>query len=229
MALTWPLIQETATGEDVRTIQYLLTAHGDAVTVDGVFGPQTKAAVQQFQSAHGLTSDGEVGQQTWPQLIIQVQAGASGDAVKAVQSQFHSRAGELAVDGAFGSETAQAVTGFQRVAGLAVDGVVGPNTWNALVTGKFPAHDPQTCAKAVFTAWSQHNQTAAHEQATQQAVTELFSHTFSASDGWNFQGCSAAAGTVFCSWQESNGHVMRIGVEDTTEGPFYAAVTIEFA
>ena len=37
--------------------------------VDGIFGPQTEAAVRQFQSVSNLTSDGIVGQATWYKLV----------------------------------------------------------------------------------------------------------------------------------------------------------------
>ena len=46
MALTWPLEQQGSTGEDVRTVQYLVTAQGHSTGVDGVFGPATKTAVE---------------------------------------------------------------------------------------------------------------------------------------------------------------------------------------
>src|ERR1700743_221501 len=101
MALTWPMEQQGSTGENVKSVQYLVTAQGYAAGVDGVFGPQTKAAVQAFQSAHGLTADGIVGAQTWPVLIIQVEQGSDGAAVRAAQSQVHSRgdgASQVAVD-----------------------------------------------------------------------------------------------------------------------------------
>ena len=135
MALTWPMEQEGSTGEDVRTVQYLVTAHGHPAGVDGVFGPQTKAAVQAFQSSRGLSADGIVDQTTWPQLIIQVQQGSNGDAVRAVQSQLHSRGdgNQIAVDGIFGPVTDSAVRAFQTLVGLPVDGIVGPQTWNHLV------------------------------------------------------------------------------------------------
>jgi Putative peptidoglycan binding domain len=69
MALTWPLEQEGSTGEDVKTVQYLVTAQGHSTGVDGVFGPLTKAAVEGFQSSRGLGADGIVGQQTWNHLV----------------------------------------------------------------------------------------------------------------------------------------------------------------
>jgi peptidoglycan hydrolase-like protein with peptidoglycan-binding domain len=136
MALTWPVEQEGSKGEDVRTVQFLLRAPGHPTGVDGVFGPLTKAAVQAFESSRGLAADGIVGQQTWPRLVIQVQLGSSGDAVRAVQSQLHSRGdgNQIAIDGIFGPATDSAVRAFQKLLGLSVDGIVGPQTWNHLVT-----------------------------------------------------------------------------------------------
>ena len=61
MALTWPLEQEGSTGEDVKTVQHLVTAQGHSTAADGVFGPLTKAAVEAFQASRGLGADGIVG------------------------------------------------------------------------------------------------------------------------------------------------------------------------
>jgi len=146
MALSWPLEKEgqkspgTLTVEPIRTVQYLLRQHGSAnVVVDGIFGPKTAAGVRDFQSAHGLLVDGVVGNQTWPALIVQVAMGAKGEAVRGVQSQFQARnlsdnpANGLQVDGIFGPKTDATVRAFQKAAGLASDGIVGPITWNALV------------------------------------------------------------------------------------------------
>lgn len=133
-AATWPTVQQGQTGETVKTVQYLLNASGSSLTVDGVFGAATTSAVSSFQSTHALTVDGIVGPQTWQALIVTVRQGSSGPAVSAVQSQLNAHGSSLTVDGAFGAATTSAVRSFQSAHGLSVDGVVGPQTWQALVS-----------------------------------------------------------------------------------------------
>ena len=128
----WPTVQRGATGVAVQTVQYLLNAHGASMAVGGQFGPAAQAAVQNFQWVHGLVVDGIVGPHTWLALIIQVQYGSSGDAVKAVQNALNARGAGLAVDGRFGSGTEAAVQNLQSAHGLVVDGIVGPHTWQTL-------------------------------------------------------------------------------------------------
>jgi len=230
MALLWPLMQEGSKGEDVKSVQYLLTQQGHPLAVDGLFGPLVKAAVEAFQAAHGLAADGIVGNQTWPQLIVQVAQGSTGDAVRAVQSQIHGRGdgGTIAVDGVFGPLTADAVGAFQQLLGLGVDRIVGPMTWNHLVNGYLTAPDPATAAQRVFQAWQQHSEPTALLDATPPAVAQLFMQTFSPADGWAFQGCEGAAGHTFCIWRRTNGTVLRLGVENAVEGPFFAVDMVEF-
>jgi lysozyme family protein len=48
--------------------EHLVTA-GEPITIDGGFGPQTLAAVESFQSAHGLPVDGQIGTLTWQALL----------------------------------------------------------------------------------------------------------------------------------------------------------------
>src|SRR5919197_6472883 len=134
MARQWPIEKEGSTGEAVRTVQYLLRAHGQSLSVDGIFGPRTEAAVRAFQQAHGLAVDGVVGNATWMALLITVRSGSQGDAVRAVQSQLVHHGSNLQIDGVFGPMTNQAVRAFQQRHGLAVDGIVGTDTWFALVT-----------------------------------------------------------------------------------------------
>ncbi len=57
----WPEVKIGLNGHPIKTLQYLLGARGQGVAVDGVFGPQTEAAVKAFQASRGLATDGTVG------------------------------------------------------------------------------------------------------------------------------------------------------------------------
>lgn len=137
----FPLVEEGDKNHPVQTLQYLLRAHGNTVSVDGIFGPRTEAAVRAFQKSKHLSVDGLVGPKTWSALLIQVSRGSTGDAVRAVQEEFQFRnlSGDpsqgVQVDGIFGPKTEAAVRGFQLALRLAVDGIVGPLTWRALISG----------------------------------------------------------------------------------------------
>ena len=133
-------IKRPMKGHPVRSLQCLLRAHGHDIAVDGDFGPATERAVRAFQSANHLTADGIVGPRTWPRLFITVRRGDKGDAVRGVQEDLARRdptSNQLlfAIDGIFGPTTEYHVRGFQGKVGLVVDGIVGPRTWQALVTG----------------------------------------------------------------------------------------------
>lgn len=142
----WPLIRKGDGEHPVHTLQHLLRARGHSVTVDGDFGPRTDAAVRAFQDDKGLAVDGIVGPNTWRALIVQVKRGSTGDAVRGVQQEFQFRnlSGDpslgLQIDGIFGPKTEATVRGFQEalsidIPSVAVDGIVGPVTWQALVSG----------------------------------------------------------------------------------------------
>jgi peptidoglycan hydrolase-like protein with peptidoglycan-binding domain len=144
--LPFPLVRKGDQNHPVKTLQYLLRARGHTVTVDGIFGPETDAAVRAFQQPRGLAVDGIVGPNTWGALIITVKKGSQGDAVRGVQEEFQFRnlsgnpGSGLAVDGIFGPKTDAAVRGFQNalhqdIPSVTVDGIVGPVTWRALVSG----------------------------------------------------------------------------------------------
>ena len=142
----WPLVRRGDQQHPVQTLQYLLRARGHTVAVDGIFGPKTESAVRAFQQEKNLSVDGILGPNTWSALIIQVRQGSQGDAVRGVQEEFQFRnlSGDpsrgLQVDGIFGPKTDAAVRGFQQalhadIPSVAVDGIVGPITWRALVSG----------------------------------------------------------------------------------------------
>jgi peptidoglycan hydrolase-like protein with peptidoglycan-binding domain len=133
---TWPRVT-------VRSLQYLLNAHGARLSADGAFGPLTRNAVIAFQRAHHLTASGVADAATWRALVVTVRLGSTGQAVRAVQDQVNFRNNKnghtLTVDGIYGPKTQAAVRAFQQgvafdVHGFPVDGIVGPLTWQALVT-----------------------------------------------------------------------------------------------
>jgi len=50
----WPLVKRGSQGHPVPALQYLLRDRGHHVTVDGIFGPKTETAVEQYQIADQL-------------------------------------------------------------------------------------------------------------------------------------------------------------------------------
>jgi putative peptidoglycan binding protein len=61
-------------GPSVRRVQEWLSLNGLQVKVDGDFGPATQAAVREFESGHGLSSDGEVGAKLFELLTAPMRA-----------------------------------------------------------------------------------------------------------------------------------------------------------
>ncbi|GHF75077.1 peptidoglycan hydrolase-like protein with peptidoglycan-binding domain [Amycolatopsis bartoniae] len=151
-----PTLRRGSAGPAVRKLQRLLNARLTdlvPIAVDGQFGPATEGRAREFQSRTGLVVDGIVGPRTWAALTGQapdpgtaqaeenaagtptLRRGSAGPAVRKLQRLLNARMPELtpiAVDGQFGPATDARVREFQRRAALAVDGVVGPNTWRAL-------------------------------------------------------------------------------------------------
>jgi len=65
-----PVVRQGMTGPAVRRVQGLVMAAGVALTLDGVYGARTVAAVQVVQeAAHLALVDGVVGPKTWPVLL----------------------------------------------------------------------------------------------------------------------------------------------------------------
>ena len=58
--------------------------------------------------------------------------GSKSEDVKTLQKKLNAKGYKLTVDGIFGNNTVSAVKDFQRKNGLAVDGIVGKNTWAKL-------------------------------------------------------------------------------------------------
>lgn len=131
----WPTFNIGDSGTEVTAIQFLLKAHGHNLSADGIFGPITQSKVEDFQTQNNLIEDGFVGPETWQVLIIQVSQGTNGPEVRAVQTLLKDKFGyTINVDGIFGPATAGKVKDFQTANGLVVDGIVGPKTWEKLIS-----------------------------------------------------------------------------------------------
>lgn len=150
-------------GDTVRLAQYFLRVIANyyysvrPISIDGIFGADTKNAVADFQKRFGLTADGIIGPATWSSLYnvflgiantsglvvpypgTLLREGSRGDNVRLMQeylrtiSQRYPSIPWIAIDGIFGAGTRQAVIAFQRLAGLTVDGIIGRNTWERIV------------------------------------------------------------------------------------------------
>jgi peptidoglycan hydrolase-like protein with peptidoglycan-binding domain len=148
-----------SSGDKVREIQKIV-----GVSQDGVYGPKTQAAVAQWQSNIRISADGIWGpateqathdlfvflsnlpavEQTVPDSAFfaalneatkqVLRRGSTGGAVKILQTGLNGRGYPLVGDGVFGSGTDAAVRRFQSDRGLMVDGIVGPQTWVALLS-----------------------------------------------------------------------------------------------
>ena len=138
---TWggTVLRTGSTGSAVEQLQFWLNTLAQynsaipSVTVDGVFGSGTAAAVRAFQRKYGLTVDGVVGRTTWTEVYDQFRSiqsdngtpnaypgtalreGSSGQNVRLVQfwlkiaRTVYTSLANVTVDGKFGAGTAAAV------------------------------------------------------------------------------------------------------------------------
>ncbi|MBR5442604.1 MAG: peptidoglycan-binding protein [Clostridia bacterium] len=63
--IAYQTISYGSSGEDVKKLQESLNEKGYSLTVDGIFGSKTRAAVEDYQRKNGLNVDGIVGSKTW--------------------------------------------------------------------------------------------------------------------------------------------------------------------
>lgn len=138
------LLKVGSMGEEVREIQrvlYSIKLIEDSP--DGIFGSRTREAVMELQRILGLAVDGMVGEETRDALMRAngevtplplLREGEEAPEVLLLQSRLMElglfRGG---ITGHYNSTLLEAVRAFQREMGLVVDGVVGEQTWTALM------------------------------------------------------------------------------------------------
>lgn len=134
--LCWPIVKRGATGPRVTALQYLLRTRGYPVATDGSFGYATESAVRKFQARNKLQVDGRLGWQSWEALTPPLRAGASGNAVRGLQTLLIQSGSKLRRDGVFGNSTQKALVAFQKPIGLlGTDGKVDDGEWCYLSGG----------------------------------------------------------------------------------------------
>lgn len=132
--MQWPVRKKGDEDQVVRTLQHLLNHHGAGLVPDGVFGDTTADAVTAFQQSKALEGDASAGDITWNALIVDLQFGATGDAVRAAQTQLYIRGTLPEVDGTYSMKMNISVHRFQALKGLEASGIVDARTWHALIS-----------------------------------------------------------------------------------------------
>jgi N-acetylmuramoyl-L-alanine amidase len=148
-------------GEDVGDVQQRLTALGSHIEpgeLSGLFGHSTESAVRAFQQQRGLLVDGQVGTETWNELV---EAGYRlgdrvlylrlpmfrGDDVRTLQRRLNSLGFDAGrEDGIFGERCDRAVRDFQRNIAMPQDGIVGPETLQELERVRPPTEQERSGA-----------------------------------------------------------------------------------
>ena len=138
------VIRQGSRGSLVSRMQTFL-----GITVDGIFGPATHAAVVAYQRALGLTVDGIVGAQTWEAINTGRRPGAGPSPRSATQTKATQAAVRATQDGYWGDDTErrvnlvrsalngqypQGVAETQRVVGTPDDGSWGAKSRAALTS-----------------------------------------------------------------------------------------------
>ena len=129
-------IKKGETNDLVKAAQYMIdfAVRGKS---DGNFSADFEGEVKKWQSEHKLDADGIIGPKTWTALATAMPiCSTSKHKTSTYTAALQQLLGGVDVDGVFGSQTKKGVAAYQTAKGLAADGIVGPKTWSALITGE---------------------------------------------------------------------------------------------
>jgi hypothetical protein len=79
-------------------------------------------------------------------------------------------------------------------------------------------NDTESYAKYVFASWQQNNRQAAAQAASADAVNQMFAQAYSPQQPYTFGACNPAAGSVYCTWNGTNGATITMTVRNLTGG-----------
>ncbi|MCK9479867.1 MAG: peptidoglycan-binding protein [Firmicutes bacterium] len=119
---------------DVEKVQFILENGGFSVGksgIDGKYGKDTAKAVKAYQKTYGLKVDGIVGKETWGHMTAEQNTYDDVLGFQQLLNIFGYSCG--AEDAIFGKKTKAACKKFQKQMGIAVDGKLGRETWNAIL------------------------------------------------------------------------------------------------
>ena len=160
------VLKQGSTGSEVEQVQFWLSTLAQyessipSVTVDGVYGSGTAAAVRAFQRLYGLTVDGIVGRKTWDSLYGKASALRSSGPVVTLKrlpypgtpltvgtdssavlyytlllqriAYYYDSVASPALSSQYTQETADATASAQELLGLPATGVADAETWTAV-------------------------------------------------------------------------------------------------
>ena len=160
------VLKQGSTGSEVEQMQFWLSTLAQyessipSVTVDGVYGSGTAAAVRAFQRLYGLTVDGIVGRKTWDSLYGKASALRSSGPVVTLKrlpypgtpltvgtdssavlyytlllqriAYYYDSVASPALSRQYTQETADATASAQELLGLPATGVADAETWTAV-------------------------------------------------------------------------------------------------
>ena len=179
-------LSEGDTGPEVFELQYLLALVGEynnevqAPSIDGIFGDDTRRALEGFERAYGLTVNGTVEQNDWDRLYREyvgilsslpegyfnsttvpyggrvLRLGVSGEDVRLLQeylnyiSNTYTQIPKIEADGVFGVATEASVVAFKNIFGLEPTPVVSASTWDLITSTYRDLYDGASTSSGQF-------------------------------------------------------------------------------